>query len=58
MSKIFGLGHFETVVVIHNGTTIWIQAIKCDGIKECWMGEDEKDCETDSNTKTIFGNDV
>ena len=50
----YGHGHFEyDEIVIPNGVTVSIQAIRCDGKFDCWNGEDEKWC--GFNTFVTFG---
>ena len=67
-STVFNRTKFETtkdhrvsfeynVTVIEAGTTVEIQAVKCNGISECWNGVDELiDCGFSTFETMIIGN--
>jgi hypothetical protein len=46
----------NNVIVIEAGTTVQIQAVKCNGISECWKGVDDSDCGFSTFETMIFGN--
>ena len=47
---------YEKHVIIKAGTTVEIQAVKCNGISECWKGVDDSDCGFSTFETMIFGN--
>ena len=46
----------NNVIVIEAGTTVQIQAVKCNGISECWKGVDEADCGFSTFETMFYGN--
>ena len=46
----------KNVIVIEAGTTVQIQAVKCNGISECWKGVDEADCGFSTFETMFYGN--
>ena len=46
----------ENAIVIEKGTTVQIQAVKCNGISECWKGVDEADCGFSTFETMFYGN--
>ena len=50
------LNYKNNVIVIEAGTTVQIQAVKCNGISECWKGVDEADCGFSTFETMVFGN--
>jgi len=58
-SPVFNFDTFENednTIVIEEGTTVQIQAVKCSGISDCWKGVDESDCGFSTFETMIFGN--
>ena len=51
-----GKSHENNIIVIEAGTTVEIQAVKCNGISECWKGVDDSDCGFSTFETMIFGN--
>ena len=51
-----GKSYENNVIVIEGGTTVQIQAVKCNGITECWKGVDDSDCGFSTFETMIFGN--
>ena len=47
--------YLNNVTVIGNSTIVYIQAISCDGVIECWNGEDEKHCGFNSSVTACLG---
>ena len=46
----------KNVIVIEAGTTVQIQAVKCNGVSECWKGVDDSDCGFSTFETMIIGN--
>ena len=52
----FEKSYENNVIVIEAGTTVQIQAVKCNGISECWKGVDDSDCGFSTFETMIIGN--
>ena len=53
---VLGKSYENNVIVIEAGTTVQIQAVKCNGISECWKGVDEADCGFSTFETMFYGN--
>ena len=55
-TKKISLSYENNLIVIEAGTTVQIQAVKCNGVSECWKGVDDSDCGFSTFETMIIGN--